>query len=358
MKLSITEAVVSEVIKFQDQFQDLYVKELGTDNNIRKARLYYRFCNPAMQGDKVLLNVTAEELNLGTGGLDFVITNLSKQNVRYNSSGHIMKLRYTPLQFAVESLEEKKEYQISESQFRDLNKLPVVVGELHSMLVPFILAVNHFNSSYKIVYIMTDEAALPMELSRNIQQLQQKKLINSTISIRNSFGGDYEAVNIFSALIYAYSELKADLVVVTMGPGIVGTCSTYGFSGLEQVFTLMAASKLRGSTFFIPRISFSDSRKRHTGISHHTLSVLRLADPGVQVCFPILDDDKNKYIINQMSDHLECFNKHKISWLDPKNCESLYNNSELPIKTMGRSFREDKSYFESVFVTAKKITIF
>ena len=55
----------------------------------------------ALSGDRVLLNTTAVDLSLGTGGLHFVVARAGTgQGVALDepSGGHVMKLRYTPLQ--------------------------------------------------------------------------------------------------------------------------------------------------------------------------------------------------------------------------------------------------------------------
>ncbi|OJT85865.1 hypothetical protein BM535_22000, partial [Clostridioides difficile] len=72
---------------------------------------------------------------------------------------------------------------------------------------------------------------------------KEKKLIDSTITIGNAFGGDYECINIYTALITAKEILKADAVFVSMGPGIAGTGTKYGFTGIEQGSILDAVKK-------------------------------------------------------------------------------------------------------------------
>ena len=81
---------------------------------------------------------------------------------------------------------------------------------------------------------MTDGAALPIYLSKNVDTLKKKGLIDNTITIGSAFGGDYECINIYTALITAKEVLKADVVFVSMGPGIAGTGTKYGFTGIEQ----------------------------------------------------------------------------------------------------------------------------
>src|SRR5689334_3425658 len=66
-------------------------------------------------GQAVWLNTTAQELGLGTGGAHFVLAPLGESAPPAavaigarpeRSAGHLMKLRYTPLQHAVLPVEE------------------------------------------------------------------------------------------------------------------------------------------------------------------------------------------------------------------------------------------------------------
>ena len=50
-------------------------------------------------GDHVVLNTTAVELSLGTGGWHVVHWNLARDEFRRPGPDHVMKLRYTSLQF-------------------------------------------------------------------------------------------------------------------------------------------------------------------------------------------------------------------------------------------------------------------
>ncbi|MGE0795882.1 MAG: DUF3866 family protein, partial [Acidimicrobiia bacterium] len=57
-------------------------------------------------GDRVVVNTTAVELGLGTGGWDVVHWNLERDTWRQPGPGHIMKLRYTSLQVDTGAAEE------------------------------------------------------------------------------------------------------------------------------------------------------------------------------------------------------------------------------------------------------------
>ena len=56
---------------------------------------------------------------------------------------------------------------------------------------------------------MTDGAALPIYLSKNVDTLKKKGLIDNTITIGSAFGGEYECINIHTALITAKEVLNA-----------------------------------------------------------------------------------------------------------------------------------------------------
>src|SRR5687768_9749132 len=57
-------------------------------------------------GDAVVMNTTAVELGLGTGGWHVVHWNLSRRELQQPGPGHIMKLRYTSLQADTGAVEE------------------------------------------------------------------------------------------------------------------------------------------------------------------------------------------------------------------------------------------------------------
>jgi len=113
-------------------------------------------------GDEVVLNTTAVDLGLGTGGWHFVIENLSRRAPEVSGPGRIMKLRYTPHQLAVQSVEEDDSpYREAIERFKSLEKMPVVVGQLHSQIGPAAAAIKRGTTpKARTAYIMTDSAAL------------------------------------------------------------------------------------------------------------------------------------------------------------------------------------------------------
>ncbi|NLB88354.1 MAG: DUF3866 family protein, partial [Syntrophomonadaceae bacterium] len=224
-------------------------------------------------GDEVIVNTTAVKLNLGSGGYHYILANLNVASKDLSPEGHIMKLRYTPMQLKVLSVEEQDSPYHEDLVAADsIEGIPVLVGTLHSMLAPLCLQLGQWG--LKVAYVMTDGAALPMAFSNTVAELKNKNLLHGTVTIGHAFGGDLEAVNIYSGLLAAKKVFNPDVIIVAMGPGIVGTGTKWGFTGVEQGEILNAVDTLQGVPICVPRISFADSRDRHKGVSHHTLTVL------------------------------------------------------------------------------------
>lgn len=338
-------AIVESIKSSNEELEDIRVNLNG---EIQRAYNYPKMTGAVNVGDKVILNTTAVELSLGTGGYHFVISNLNNTESDLEGNGHIMKLRYTPYQIVVDSVEDhESKYHKVINDFESLDDLPVVVGTLHSMLTPFVASYKRHNPNKKIAYIMTDGAALPLYLSMNVRNLKEKGLIDSTITIGNAFGGDYECINIYTGLITAKEIAKADVVFVSMGPGIAGTGTKFGFTGIEQGPILDAVSKLGGNPIAIPRISFADKRERHQGISHHSMTVFNdIVNVRVNIPLTIYKEEEMNRIKTQIQDN-NLDKKHNISFIKNNNCKDDLEFFGLKVKSMGRNYEQDSEFFDS-----------
>src|SRR5207244_10561319 len=76
----------------------------------RRAYVLTRLTGPVAVGDRVVVNTTAVELGLGTGGWDVVHWNLARDAWSGSGGGHVMKLRYTSLQADTGVAEEVESY--------------------------------------------------------------------------------------------------------------------------------------------------------------------------------------------------------------------------------------------------------
>jgi hypothetical protein len=265
-------AVVTEVVEEHLRLQRLRVDVGG---EARLAILYTRFAAPALAGDRVILNTTASDLDLGSGGEDFVVWNLARETYDAREPGHIMKLRYTPMQSEIVAVEAPESpHHKTMSKAKSLDGMPVLAASLHSQLLPVVVALKEKQPNVRIAYVMTDGGALEASLSDTVRRLREMRWLSVVITVGHAIGGDLEAVNVYSGLLAARHVAQADVAVVGMGPGVVGTATAFGTSALELGMTLNAASSLHGRPIAVVRMSSAEERGRHAGISHHAVTAL------------------------------------------------------------------------------------
>lgn len=227
-------------------------------------------------GAAVLLNTSALELALGTGGAALIVAAPDHVPPAAAAPGHIVKARYTPCQQLVAAVEaqESAHHRLLADDELTVEGLPVVVADLHSSLPAITAGVRARRRGLRVVYVMTDEAALPMALSQTVAGLRAAGWLAATISVGQSYGGDVDAVTVHSALLAARHVLAAEVVIVTQGPGNVGTGTPWGFTGISVGETLNAVHLLGGEPIACLRVSFEDRRSRHVGLSHHTTTAV------------------------------------------------------------------------------------
>ncbi|HHW02679.1 MAG TPA: DUF3866 family protein [Thermoanaerobacterales bacterium] len=334
---------VKEVLNRNGDIEELMVE---VDGMIQKAINYPAMTGPAKKNDRVALNTTALTLNLGTGGYHFVMFNYSNTIINEYSLGHIMKLRYTPFQIKCMSSEEHESHLREKIERIDsLDNMPVVIAPLHSMIPPVCAAIKLNKPESKVAYVMTDGGALPIFFSRLVYILKQKKMIDITVTEGHAFGGDLEAVNVYSALLAA-KAWGADIAVVSMGPGITGTGTKFGNTGLEQGEIINAVNILKGFAIAVPRISFADNRSRHFGVSHHTLTALSLIaiTPATLVLPEEMDKEKLSFIYQQLQQY-GIIEKHIIEVRKGFSAIKHLKDMGIHVTTMGRSYDEDPEFF-------------
>ncbi|MGH2944406.1 MAG: DUF3866 family protein, partial [Solirubrobacteraceae bacterium] len=81
-------------------------------------------------------------------------------------------------------------------------------------------------------------------------------------------------------------ELGWDAVVTGPGPGILGSGSVLGHGGLQALDSAHTALALGCDALLVARMSSTDLRARHRGLSHHTRTVLELLLAPVVVAIP------------------------------------------------------------------------
>jgi Protein of unknown function (DUF3866) len=282
-------------------------------------------------GDSVIVNTTAVERGLGTGGWHVVHWNLSNTELRTPTGGHIMKMRYTSLQTDTGSFEEGNPQATA-----SLQGAPVIVCSLHSQMAAAAVAFHECSPHARLVYVMTDGAALPIMFSDLVAELRIQEVIAATVTCGHAFGGDTEAVNIASALVAAKHLHRADAIIVAMGPGVVGTGTSLGTTALETVDIATWAYRLDGDPIFALRGSSADERPRHVGISHHSRTALHfLRAASIPVTVPVSAEDVS--VAEGIGD------------TEPTEIDDVFEvftNEQRPrITTMGRDVRADPLFF-------------
>jgi hypothetical protein len=325
---------------------DLSEWQVEIDGLPARAVAYASLTGALRPGDEVLLNTTAVSLALGTGGVHLVLARLhpavesGHPHFAGREAGHILKLRYTPLQLRVCPVEdEASPHRSAYQQFRGLHGTPVVAAELLSQAAACAVAARAAGPHLRIVLIHLDSAALPLAFSRLIGQLRNAGILSATVTVGQSFGGDYEAINVYSGLAAAKSVAGADLVLVSQGPGNAGTGTELGFSGLSLVEALHAAEFLGGEPVLIPRLSEGEGRLRHQGLSHHTRTLLRCLRVGAVL--PVPDAATGSLMPAEQSP------PHRCMLECPEPVWPALETRREWLTTMGRGLDQDRLFFRT-----------
>jgi hypothetical protein len=318
------------------------------DGGVR-ALAYPALVGEPEPGDRVLLNVAALSIGLGTGGYALVVAMPDRLpadppgTVDTRDGGHLVKARYTPLQAVVLGADEDASpYRKVLAGADDLAGMPVVTADLHSALPAVLAGVHADRPGARVAYVMTDGGALPAWFSRTLDALAGR--LAGTVTVGQAFGGDLEATNVHSGLLAARHALGADVTVVAQGPGNLGTGTTWGFSGVSVGETVNAAAVLGGRPVGSLRISGADARPRHRGLSHHSVTAygrvaLRPADLVLPDPLPPELADDIEAAVRPLAA------RHRLVRVDTAGLEDALRASPAPLSTMGRGLDQDRVYF-------------
>ncbi|MCA1709342.1 MAG: DUF3866 family protein, partial [Actinobacteria bacterium] len=89
---------VSEIL---EQTDELVRTKVDSDTGALEAIGWPRMFGSLDVGDRVVVNTTGLDLDLGTGGVGFILWNLDGSGAIEAGPGHIIKMRYTPWQTEV-----------------------------------------------------------------------------------------------------------------------------------------------------------------------------------------------------------------------------------------------------------------
>ncbi|MGK5685322.1 DUF3866 family protein [Actinoplanes sp. URMC 104] len=314
-----------------------------------RALAYVELVGEPEPGDRVLLNVGALVMGLGTGGYALVVALPDRLPAdpagdgATRDAGHLVKARYTPLQAIRLGVdEEASPHRAVMAAATSLEGMPVVTADLHSAL-PAILAGLHATSpGLRVAYVMTDGGALPAWFSRTLDGLRGR--LAGTVTTGQAFGGDLEASTVHTGLLAARHVLRADAAIVAQGPGNLGTGTAWGFSGVALGEAVNAIGTLGGRPVGSLRLSTGDGRPRHRGVSHHSLTAygkvaLLPAD------LPVPDGLDPRLAAEIDAALAPLAERHRLPRVPVDGLDEALRASPVPLSTMGRKLDEDYVYF-------------
>lgn len=357
------------VVAIHERRVSLEIVEVETDlkdHDRRQVMHFPKLWRSLQIGDRVLLNINAVSLDLGTGGYDFVVSLLDEDMSFYSNrtlTGHILKMRYTPLQLSVQA----EELMLPETVWnypleQSLAGRTVFILPLHSALPLVVQCLKSNHPKSRIVYIMNDWAALPVWISRHVERLSALGMLDAVITAGQAFGGTYEAINLYSALYMAHRVFTFDWIILAPGPGNVGTGTPLGHSGMNLLDAMHAVFALGGVPALLPRMSLAETRLRQRGLSHHLLHVLRLLLRPVEIVLP---EDARDRPYHETYRHFR--NKIMQLWRDPPlrrhnlNFTTMMALEEVrshlqalyPVHSMGRRYTDDPLYTDAILTACR-----
>lgn len=308
-----------------------------------RALAYPDLVGEPVPGDRVLLNTNALALGLGTGGYALVIALPDRLPPDRPVAGHLVKARYTPLQAVVAGVDEQgSPHHAALAEADDLAGLPVVTADLHSALPAILAGIRDAAPSARVAYLMTDGGALPAWFSRTLDALASS--LAGVVTVGQAFGGDLEATSLHSGLLAARLVLRADVAVVTQGPGNLGTGTRWGFSGVAVGEAVNAVAALGGRPVGALRISAADPRPRHRGVSHHSLTAYgRVALAAADLVVPAGLPAELATAVTEALAPLAA--RHRLITVDTEGLDARLRALPLRLSTMGRDLDADHAYF-------------
>ena len=324
----------------------------GTQGESVAALAYTDLVGEPRPGDRVLLNVSALELGLGTGGTALVVAIPDRLPADLRPGpGHIVKARYTPLQTVVLGVDEQESphHEVLRAA-TGIGAMPVIVADLHSAVPAILAGLRESDPAVRAVYVMTDGGALPLAFSRSVAGLRAAGWLAATVTVGQAFGGELEAVNLHTGLLAAAHVLHADVAIVAQGPGNLGTGSPWGYSGVATGEAVNATAVLGGRAVASLRVSQADQRERHRGVSHHSLTAYgRVAMAPADLPVPLLGGELGERVLEQARDLArDSAGRLVLREVDVSGLVEALAASPVMLSTMGRGLAQD----EASFVTA------
>ena len=205
---------------------------------------YPRLTGPVEEGDEVIVNIQARDLELGSGGFDLLHVNLTRGlDLLAEPGAHVMKLPYTSLQHAVPHAEE------TEKLVRGLAGMPVVCCSLHSQVAPVCAGIGE---GIRRLPPAAGRSAARF-LSDAVRALKERGLVEVAVAVGSCIDGDAHCVDGFRALLDEGGGVRRRRL--RDRPRDRGTGTLLGHGGLAAAEAANTASALGGQPVVAARVS-------------------------------------------------------------------------------------------------------
>jgi hypothetical protein len=228
---------------------------------------------------------------------------------------------------------------------------PVLVLTLHAHLVPAVWAATRRRPGLRLGYVQTVAGALPRGVSSDVARLRESGLLAGHLTAGAPFRQEREAIR--EALDTAAGRLGWEAIVCGPGAGTDGSVSVSEPGGTAALENAQAALALGLPTLLSPRLSGSDPRPEHRGLSDDTSSVLECLRGSVRVPVPEIelegwptgDQGPGEVDLPSVLDalHTVCDDHHDVS-VEAVDLEA-YAASDLPARTDAPTVEEDSLFF-------------
>ena len=393
LKVQLIWAQVLEVLDTDRDIQQLKVMVIDPIVSISETMtaLHYMSYGPACTvGQLVLLNVVGSvypSVLENTGDLAFVIPSTSfsepwagvidAQNgalisdrtsdsvsdtpasaVRLNSSGiagQAIKLGNMPLERRVLAVDEPlSPYHNLMVAANDLNLIPVICCVSHYQVPLVAAAIKSAHEESRVVYCMSDETGLSIDFSNEIDFCVKTGLIDASITCGQAMGGDFEAVNLYSALLAGRYIANADYLICSTGVGDYDTGTLYGNLGVAQAQAINVAATLNGTPIAVLRISETDDNPADvSAMSLHALTRVTLAEALIAV-----PDDIDSVSLAQLRVTIQTFGigqrNHVVEL--PSGLSQMIQGTTVAAQ-MGLALQEDSVAVKAVLAAGKLAVI-
>ena len=229
---------------------------------------------------------------------------------------------------------------------------PVLVLPLHEHLAPAAWGASRERPGLRLGYVQTAGGAHRGPLSSDVASLHGAGLLAGHLNAEPAYGGEHEAIGLVGALDAAAGRLGWEAIVCGPGPGVDGAETRYEHGGMAELESAHAALALGLPTLLSPRLSGSDPRPRHRGLSEHTSWVLELLLASVRVPVPEIqlegwptgDQGPDEVDLPSVLDalHAACDDRHDVT-VEPVDLEG-FATSDLA-RVSGHAVEADPLFF-------------